>query len=56
MLRADVDKLLNARLLSLEYMGCGLTPLQVRTAAFIFAASEGNNIDTPAWKDGSVIF
>jgi hypothetical protein len=40
-LRADVENLF-------ENMGCGLTPLQVRTAAFNFAASEGNNIDTPA--------
>jgi hypothetical protein len=47
---------LKKKLLSLGNMGYGLTALQMGTAAFIFAASEGNNIDTPARKGGSIIF
>jgi hypothetical protein len=38
-LRGGVEMFLNTRLLSLENVGCGLTALQVRTDAFIFAAS-----------------
>jgi hypothetical protein len=55
-MHADVENLLNTRLRSLENMVCGLTTLQVCTAAYISAASERNNTDTSAWKDGSVIF